>query len=107
MCERPEVLNARKTGKTVLGAIYIGRPSPYGNPFTIGKDGNREEVLCKYIDWLHDKPDFVQRVRRELVGKDLICWCAPDDCHGHILRDLAAGDPLPERKAPAQSSFDI
>ena len=105
MCEAAKVLNAHKVGKHVPGAVYIGRPSPYGNPFTIGKDGTREEVLCKYIDWLHENPEFVARVREELKGKDLLCWCAPAECHGHILRDLAAGDPLPERRAPVQGSF--
>lgn len=93
----PEVLNAHVTGKTRAGAVYVGRPGPYGNPFTIGKDGDRDMVIAKYIDWLHDNPEFVSRVRRELVGKDLICWCAPRACHGHILRDLAMGAPLPDR----------
>jgi len=92
---RPAVFNARKVGKHRTGAVYIGRPSVWGNPFSIGKDGDREEVIAKYIAWLHENPDLVERIRRELVGKDLICWCAPDACHGHILRDIAAGDPVP------------
>ena len=28
--------------------IYIGRGSPYGNPFVIGKDVTREEVIEKF-----------------------------------------------------------
>ena len=71
---RPAVSNARKVGKHRAGAVYIGRPSVWGNPFSIGKDGDREEVIAKYIAWLHENPDFVERIRRELVGKDLICW---------------------------------
>lgn len=99
----PAVLNARKCGGTRRpGATYVGRPSPHGNPFSIGKDGNREEVLAKYIDWLHENPEYVARARRELHGKDLICWCAPAECHGHILRDLALGKPLPPRRAPVR-----
>jgi hypothetical protein len=106
MCtDRPKVMNARKTGKNVPGAVYIGRPGPYGNPFTIGKDGTREDVLALYVKWLHDNPDFVERVRKDLAGKDLICWCSPDACHGHILRDIAAGDPVPDIVEPAQPSL--
>jgi hypothetical protein len=102
---RPAVLNARVVGKSRAGAVYIGRPSVWGNPFSIGKDGTREEVIADYIDWLHENPDFVARVRRELAGKDLICWCAPEACHGHILRDIAAGDPVPER--PSRDQLEL
>ncbi len=102
----PEVLNAHVVGKTRASAVYIGRPTPYGNPFSIGKDGDRDMVLAKYIDWLHAHPDFVEKVRRELAGKDLICWCAPRACHGHILRDLAMGGPLPAPIPKAPGLFD-
>lgn len=103
----PKVLNARKTGKNVPGALYVGRPSPFGNPFLIGRDGDRDDVMRKYIDWLHDNPGFVERARKELAGRDLICWCVPEDCHATILRDLAAGAPLPERRADRQASFGL
>ncbi|ETX13546.1 hypothetical protein OCH239_09715 [Roseivivax halodurans JCM 10272] len=99
---RPEVLNARVVGKSRPGAVYIGRPGPWGNPFSIGKHGSRDEVIAAYIGWLHDNPDVVARARRDLRGLDLICWCAPASCHGHILRDLALGNPLPPREAPRQ-----
>lgn len=101
----PRVHNAHKTGRSVAGAVYAGRPGPWGNPFSLGKDGSRDEVICLYIDWLHDNPDFVARVRTELAGKDLVCWCDPLPCHAHILRDLAAGAPLPQRRKPAQGSL--
>jgi len=28
--------------------VYIGRPSKWGNPFVIGKDGTRKEVVAQY-----------------------------------------------------------
>ncbi|MCW3782998.1 DUF4326 domain-containing protein [Defluviimonas salinarum] len=98
----PQVLNAHVVGKSAPNAVYVGRPSPFGNPFSIGKDGTREEVIAKYVAWLHQNPDFVARARRELKGRDLICWCAPRACHGHILRDLALGRDLPPIEAPRQ-----
>jgi hypothetical protein len=43
------VLNARIVGKApARGRVYIGRPSKWGNPFVIGRDGSREEVIEKY-----------------------------------------------------------
>ena len=33
-------------------AVYIGRPSKWGNPFVIGKDGTRQEVVQKYKDYI-------------------------------------------------------
>ena len=69
--------------------VYIGRPTVYGNPFVVGKDGTREEVILKYELWLLAKPGMVELVKRELRGKVLGCWCAQKSCHGDILARLA------------------
>lgn len=76
--------------------VYIGRrvgstypESPYANPFHIGPDGTREDVLRKYVDYLLHRPWLMMKVRHELKGKVLGCWCAPLACHGHILARLA------------------
>jgi hypothetical protein len=68
--------------------VYIGRPSKWGNPFRIGTDGDREEVMRKYVAWLLDHPEVVEEARRELKGKVLGCWCAPNLCHGHALAEF-------------------
>jgi hypothetical protein len=102
----PRVLNQHKDGRPA-SAVYIGRPSPFGNPFAIGRDGDREAVMEKYITWLADQPVLVDRARRELAGKDLVCWCAPAACHGHVLRDLALGRPLPRPDTPVQPGLDL
>jgi len=36
--------------------VYVGRPSPWGNPFVIGRDGTREEVIAKYAAWVRTQP---------------------------------------------------
>jgi hypothetical protein len=64
--------------------IYIGRPSKWGNPYRIGPDGSRREVLKKYGEWILTQPDLITALP-ELVGKRLGCWCAPKRCHGHTL----------------------
>lgn len=84
----PTVLNKYKHGLP-SEAVYIGRPSKWGNPFAIGKDGDREEVIAKYRRWLLARPEMVESARRELAGKDLVCFCAPKGCHGDVLLEVA------------------
>jgi hypothetical protein len=67
-------------------ATYIGRPSKWGNPFVIGRDGSREEVIAKYEEYARNR--FTIEDLAELAGKDLLCWCAPLPCHGDVLIKL-------------------
>lgn len=69
-------------------AVYIGRGSPWGNPFVIGKDGDRAAVIAKFEESARAQPDFVRRVQRALKGRDLVCFCAPAACHGDVLIKL-------------------
>lgn len=73
--------------------IYIGRPSKWGNPFEIGKDGNRDEVIEKYREWIQTQPHLMSSLH-ELKGKTLGCWCSPKACHGDVLLELAESVPL-------------
>lgn len=84
----PSVLNKR-TDTIPPGAVYIGRPGKWGNPFTIGRDGSREEVIARYADWLDGMIHNGRLNPEELQGKDLVCWCAPLACHGDVLLELA------------------
>jgi hypothetical protein len=68
--------------------VYIGRPSKWGNPFEIGRDGTREEVVRKYRLWILEQSDLLGDLH-ELRGKVLGCWCAPKFCHGDVLDLLA------------------
>ena len=67
--------------------IYIGRPSKWGNPFIIGKDGSRAEVVAKYAGWIRCQPKLLSQIE-ELRGKVLGCWCKPEPCHGDVLIQL-------------------
>lgn len=49
--------------------VYVGRPSKWGNPFAIGRDGTRQEVIDKYRAYLLGRPDLVAASRRELRGQ--------------------------------------
>jgi hypothetical protein len=68
--------------------VYIGRPSKWGNPFLIGRDGTREEVIAKYKSWISDNTELMAAVK-ELKGKVLACFCKPEACHGDVLVTLA------------------
>lgn len=80
----PRVLNKYKD-HIPKDAVYIGRPSKWGNPFTVGKDGNRDEICDKYSAWLDTQPELKEQAKQELKGKSLICYCAPLRCHGDTL----------------------
>ena len=88
----PNVYNKRHTYPA--DAVYVGRGSDWGNPFKIGEDGTREEVIEKfekvYVPAILKKiPDWLKPLR----GKDLVCWCFPEACHADVLLRLANAEP--------------
>jgi Domain of unknown function (DUF4326) len=72
--------------------VYVGRPGPWGNPYEIGRDGTREQVIAKYAAWIVTQPQLTARLG-ELRGKVLGCWCKPLPCHGDVLAAMAARVP--------------
>lgn len=95
----PRVVHFKKEGYDV----YIGRPGPWGNPFTSKKSslakkvGSKQEAIKLYREWisLPEQAGQRQRARAELKGKVLGCWCKPSDCHGDVLLAIANGLPIP------------
>lgn len=69
--------------------VYIGRPSKWGNPFVIGRDGNRDQVCEKYERWIRSQTDLMADAKRELKGQVLGCYCKPHRCHGDTLAKIA------------------
>ena len=64
-------------------AVRIDRATPLGNPFHIGRDGDRDAVCDKHADLLANSPALQELARTKLAGADvLLCWCAPQRCHG-------------------------
>jgi Domain of unknown function (DUF4326) len=75
------------------GAVKVTRPGRWGNPHPIAKP-------CKACGGsVHDRDEAIalfrrdldaEAVRRELKGRDLACWCAPDQpCHADVLLEIA------------------
>ena len=93
--QEPLVLNKR-FDIIPAGAIYIGRPSVWGNPFshlpnTLAKYkvNTRDEAVDSYEKMVLNDPALIEKIKAELKGKHLVCWCNPNRCHGHILKRIA------------------
>lgn len=84
------------------GIVFINKErfpkqdSIWANPFKIGRDGTRDDVLYKYEKLLRDKL-YINDVNKaaaykqdllKLDGKILGCWCKPEPCHGDVLLKL-------------------
>ena len=77
-------------------AVYIGRGSPWGNPYST-KDSvyktlrvsTTEEAITKFKADVLGNAELLDNIRKELRGKDLVCFCKPKPCHGDVLLEIA------------------
>ena len=67
--------------------VYIGRGTKWGNPYYIGKDGTRAQVIEKYKQHVLNSGELLLALP-ELYGKVLGCSCKPKACHGDVLIEL-------------------
>lgn len=96
----PRVYNKNKA-KSPPNHVYIGRGSEFGNPFEIGRDGTREEVIEMHRRMTEERirrePEYLGHLIRSLRGKNLLCFCKPQACHGDYLLELVnRPDPHPD-----------
>lgn len=63
------------------------RPGPLGNPFIIGRDGTRAEVIEQFRLWVPTQPHIMQAIEG-MTGKILLCCCKPKLCHGDVYVEL-------------------
>ena len=68
-------------------AVYIGRGSKYGNPFSIGEHGTRDDVCDRFEQEVLPQLDV-----EPLRDKDLVCFCTPERCHGNSIINKLYGD---------------
>lgn len=74
--------------------VYVGRPGPYGNPYSHlpGRGetlvGSREEAIRRLEEDLRaamaESRETVVDFLRPLAGRTLGCWCAPRPCHADV-----------------------
>ncbi len=87
------VVNIRNS----LFTVYIGRAnrrynlpqSKWANPFKIGSDGDRDQVVDKYRTYIRSRADLMAALADINYAK-LGCWCKPAKCHGDVLAELIA-----------------
>ena len=77
--------------KTVEKTVFVGKDTPWENPFEVGKDGSVEDTLYKFVNLLRHTPGIEYKIKKELSGKKIICDCNNDFCHAKILEGIAAG----------------
>lgn len=103
------------------GAVYVGRPAKWGNPYLLGPVGTSfpslsDRQVAQYVvncfkelaecgrgvvargarlsSPEHEEVTYpsIEEIRAELAGRDLACWCALDKpCHADVLLKVAAG----------------
>jgi hypothetical protein len=84
-------LQAASRAANGLAAITVARPSHWGNPFVIGRDGTQARCVVLYRQWLKRPAQSAVRkdARATLKGKNLACWCADGTpCHADVLLAL-------------------
>ena len=107
---RPQYNNLKEWCQDQTKNIYIGRgcvvfidnsdgtrrryppkDSIFANPFKVGRDGDRKEIIQKYRTYIRKKlstGEINDIHLTDLHGKNLGCWCKPDLCHGDVLLEI-------------------
>lgn len=104
----PQTLRVVHVDDEIPDALYIGRPNGrrpprlqryglepraiFGNPFVIGRDGDRATVIERYGEWILTRPELLDELPRAR-SHALECWCRHDGdrepgCHGDALIDM-------------------
>lgn len=106
----PERIQRKRTKgwRMPEGAIYVGRPTRWGNPYLASPGLTVQGAVWRYRDLINDaargfvlpalrgfepwrdRRDILATIRRELGGHDLACWCPLDSpCHADVLLEIA------------------
>ncbi len=110
MVAMPQVLKRRRTKgwRMPEGAVYVGRPTKWGNPFKVGEKNpygtitaDKRHAFSIFMGFAPQNEQLVDAARKELRGKVLVCWCVdwdgtwppPGVCHAEVLLRLANQEP--------------
>jgi hypothetical protein len=92
--EVPRRIQRKRTRgwKMPQNTVYVGRPTKWGNPFSVGDYGREQavEMFRGYIGHPNSPLEFEPDDIYELRGKNLACWCREGEvCHADVLLELA------------------
>lgn len=82
----PRVHN-RHHNTAPLGAIYVGRGTKWGNPYSLSDGYTRKQAISLFVKLILPTLDC-----SELRGKHLVCSCVPNDCHANYIFEKANQD---------------
>lgn len=76
------------------GVVYVGRPTRWGNPYSVD-DYGRDEAVKLYRQHLATMPEAERTALlaplRTAAG--LSCWCKPGECcHADVLLEYLNGN---------------
>jgi hypothetical protein len=90
--------------------VQIDRKTEWGNPFEIPDDGDRPTVCAKFAKHYFPQKDKLLSRTPTLRGKVIVCWCHPEECHGHLIAEVvnreAAGEGTATKIADTIADFD-
>lgn len=97
-------LQAHSRATNGLPAVNVARPGKWGNPFKSGMNDDWghwmtaadcvREFRCLFVDGGTISPTAIELAIAELRGKNLACWCRPNEpCHADVLLEMA-NDPV-------------
>lgn len=102
LAARPKRIQRQRTKgwRMPPNAVYVGRPTKWGNPFRVGVSYHgyppmtADIALRAFRINLHGRLQSEPSLLDALRGKDLACWCPLDQpCHADILLELANSEP--------------
>lgn len=78
------------------GAIYVGRPTKWGNPYQQHDVCSPDQVVAMFTWYAKRRAEREPNWLDPLRGHDLACWCPlvddqgnPVPCHADVLLGLA------------------
>ena len=88
-----EVLNKKTMASLSRNDVYIGRPSPLGNPFPMKSEKDRDSVVQQFRIYFIDRllardPEIEKAFKKLQPDNNLVCFCAPKACHGDVIKKL-------------------
>jgi hypothetical protein len=109
----PRLFNIQRDKNIPADVVYIGRgswrgqKSLCGNPFSIGVDGDRNQVCDAFEEWALTQPEVMAAIE-SLRGQDLACFCTPYRCHGDWILKIANREqaPVPEIRESQKANVD-
>lgn len=87
-------------------AIYIGRGSPWGNPYKRDENNTKEDVIKLHTSLVLSNPAMIRDIHKLLRGNDLICFCSPLSCHGDLLLSIA-NEPMFDWSADMYAGYEV